>query len=112
MVALSGSDAGFAVLGGFFISLASTLHVFISGRVTGYSGMLFSLITLDKKSFFCKVPLLAVTLWSGAFLWLMFGTDPFAGNSVIFETPAKTITNLSFLGFGIGGLLVGIGAKL
>ena len=47
-VTITGSDAGFAVLGGFLISLGTSLHLLMKGRVTGMSGMFFGIIRYDK----------------------------------------------------------------
>ena len=46
-VGMSGSDFGFALLGGFLIALATSLHLFLKGRITGMSGIFYSLITFD-----------------------------------------------------------------
>ena len=46
-VEISSSDAGFAVLGGFLIALSSSLHLYFKGRVTGMSGIFYSIISND-----------------------------------------------------------------
>lgn len=48
------NDLLLASIGGLLISLSSSLNLLIMGRITGMSGTLNGIITLDKKSFHWK----------------------------------------------------------
>ncbi len=51
VIAISSSDVGFAILGGIFIAASTSLHLYLKGRITGMSGIFYSIITLDMPSF-------------------------------------------------------------
>lgn len=58
-ITISGSDAGFAILGGILIALSTSAHLWLKGRITGMSGIFFALITLEKKSLPWRVSLVS-----------------------------------------------------
>lgn len=52
MVYWNNTDVALALIGGAMISLSSILNLLFMGRITGLSGMLFTIVNLDKKSGF------------------------------------------------------------
>jgi hypothetical protein len=68
------TDIGFAILGGALIGLATTLHLLLKGRVTGFSGIFFSLITYDK-TFIWKLSLLGAVISTSAIFYNIFKFD-------------------------------------
>jgi uncharacterized protein len=112
-VELSSSDAGMAVLGGILIGISSTIHLLMMGRVTGFSGIFYSLITFDKHSFFWKSSLISGVLFAASVLMVSAGTDKIGNtDSTIYDVPEINYGGLSFIGYFIAGLLVGVGTKL
>lgn len=113
VVEISSSDAGMAILGGLLIGIASSLHLVLLGRVTGFSGIFYSLITYDKSSFFWKLSLISGVLFSSSILMVSAGTNKIAGtDSTIFDPAEVNYSGLSFIGYFIAGCLVGMGTKL
>ncbi len=51
MVSITYADAVFGLIGGFLISFSTSFHLLLKGRVTGMSGIFYSLITYDKTTF-------------------------------------------------------------
>ena len=110
-----GQDIGMAVLGGALISFSSILNLVFSGRVTGLSGMFFTLLR-GKAS--------EGLVWKYSFMsgllgvcYLVFLT---AGRSIslgsydysIYDSNSKSTENLHVVGWMLGGFLVGVGTKL
>lgn len=62
-------DIANAFIGGLLIGAATTVHLLIKGRITGFSGIYYSLVTLDPNSFIWKLALMAsiVAVSSGLF---------------------------------------------
>jgi hypothetical protein len=51
MVAITGLEVGLAVLGGLLISASSSVNMLARGRITGCSGMFYSVLTIsDAKT--------------------------------------------------------------
>ena len=70
MVRLEWPDMILAAVGGCFIALSSTLNLFMKGRITGLSGIFYTLIRLDfasgltwKFAFFCGMILASYPLF-------------------------------------------------
>jgi len=40
-------DIANALIGGLLIGVATTFHLLIKGRITGFSGIYYSLVTMD-----------------------------------------------------------------
>jgi hypothetical protein len=62
-------DIANAIIGGLLIGVATTLHLLVKGRITGFSGIYYSLVTLDPNSFIWKLALMSsiVAVSSGLF---------------------------------------------
>ena len=102
-------DTGFpiinTIIGGFFISLSSSIHLLLKGKITGYSGIFFNLITgTDFLYNFC---FLLGTLITPSYI-LLFNKSSFTN----FENKEYFISDLNIFGFIFSGLLVGIGTKM
>jgi uncharacterized membrane protein YedE/YeeE len=102
-------DTGYSILntiiGGFFISLATSIHLLLKGKITGYSGIFFNLITgTDFLYNFC---FLLGTLITPSYI-LLFNKSSFTN----FENKEYFISDLNIFGFIFSGLLVGIGTKM
>lgn len=69
-VTISPTDTGFAIFGGFLIALSTSLHLYLKGRVTGMSGIFWSLITFELPSFIWKISLLSGSLIVSAIFFL------------------------------------------
>ena len=83
---LSASDGCFAMFGGFLLSLSTTFHLIMKGRVTGMSGIFYSLFTFEKESFIWKLNLVAGMLFMSALFMLTAGTEKIVNTeSTIFE---------------------------
>ena len=102
-----------SLLGGSIMAMASSLHLYLQGKITGISGIIFHCITINNFrynfSFFCGM------LFISSFIKCFF--DPLSKskelNSVTYlEAPLKFVGDLSLLGFIIAGFLVGFGAKM
>ena len=121
---ISGMNIGMAILGGLLISASTSMNLLLKGRITGMSGIFYSLITLDKSSFYWKTSIVSGMLFAVSILYLAAGVDPIYSkinggknsyirqNTYLFEPANFQVGNLNFGGFAIAGLLVGIGTKL
>ena len=69
-VSITGSDAGLAILGGILIALSTSLNLFIKGRITGMSGIYYSLTTIEIKSFFWKASLVCGMIFITCIIYL------------------------------------------
>ena len=102
-------DTGFpiinTIIGGFFISLSSSIHLLLKGKITGYSGIFFNLIT--GKDFLYNFCFLLGTLITPSYI-LLFNKSSFTN----FENKEYFISDLNIFGFIFSGLLVGIGTKM
>jgi uncharacterized membrane protein YedE/YeeE len=102
-------DTGYSILntiiGGFFISLATSIHLLLKGKITGYSGIFFNLLKgIDFQYNFC---FLLGTLITPAYIKI-FNKTSFTN----FENREYFIKDLNILGFIIAGFLVGFGTKM
>lgn len=120
----------FAIIGGLLIGIATTLHLALKGRITGISGIFYSIITCDKpdepdissvESFFSekksslpwKLSFISGMLLTSSIFMYTLGSDNIPGTSSSVFVPADVnVDNLNFVGFGISGLFVGFGTKL
>ena len=96
-----------AIIGGVIMSMASSLHLFLKGKITGISGTFFRAITLGDFAY-------NISFLSGMILMpslLRAFTEESFYNRV-FEEPLEYVTSLSIIGFIISGFLVGFGTKM
>jgi uncharacterized membrane protein YedE/YeeE len=103
------SDYFLAMAGGLLISLATAFNLFIKGRITGLSGILFSVLSLDRESINWKLPFVLSFIFFGAFARFLMSFD---GQNQLFVAPVQMVAGLSCIGFLLGGLFVGLGTKL
>ena len=95
------------VLGGLIMSIASTLHLLLKGKITGISGTLFRTITLSDFGY-------NICFLSGMILipsLIRSFTKKSFYNRVLEDSIAYT-DSLSIIGFFISGFLVGFGTKM
>ena len=102
-----------SIFGGAIMALASTLHLYLNGKITGISGAIFRTITLSNFSY--NFSFITGMLFMSSLIKIIF--DPMLPqkeiNSPVFmETPNKFIGDLSIMGFILAGFLVGFGAKM
>ena len=92
-------------LGGFLISVASSLNLFFKGRVTGFSGIVYNLWARDDPNNIWRWSLIYGLLSSSCIMKL-------AGGDTFFEDQNTFLSSLSIYGFLISGFLVGFGTKI
>jgi uncharacterized membrane protein YedE/YeeE len=109
----------FAIIGGVLIALATSVNLLLKGRITGMSGIFWSLIHLDKASFLFKTSTVSGMIFISSLLYILFDyTKPLMGSTYIFSKPEESVFgkgnlgNLSLIGFALAGLCVGFGTKL
>jgi len=73
MVFWNASDIGLGVIGGVLIGIATSIHFLLKGRVTGFSGIVYSIITFDLPSFFWKVSLMMGVVIASSIFFLIYG---------------------------------------
>lgn len=66
---LNFKDIYLAAAGGLLIGIATSIHYLLKGRITGFSGIYYSLITMDKNSFFWKISLMSSVVLSSSLLY-------------------------------------------
>ena len=113
MVGFLDSSAINSIIGGALMSLASTLHLYLNGKITGVSGAIFRCISLSNFSY--NFAFITGMIFTSSFIKNLFDpmTTPNSSDSpTIMENPSKFISDLSILGFIIAGFLVGFGAKM
>ncbi|KAL4435703.1 hypothetical protein ABPG74_018254 [Tetrahymena malaccensis] len=112
MVQLTLADIILSSFGGIAISLSTSFHLYMKGRITGFSGIFYSLISFDKSSLYWKAALICGLITTSAILYDIFKFDKVWDNTQIFDSPTTMIANLDFVGFALAGYLVGVGTKL
>jgi uncharacterized membrane protein YedE/YeeE len=113
MVGFLDSSAINSIIGGALMSLASTLHLYLNGKITGVSGAIFRCISLSNFSY--NFAFITGMIFTSSFIKNLFDpmtTPKSSGSPIIMENPSKFISDLSILGFIIAGFLVGFGAKM
>jgi uncharacterized membrane protein YedE/YeeE len=101
------------ILGALIMAFASSLHLYLQGKITGISGAIYKMISLTDFSY--NSSFLIGMLFMSSFLKCFF--DPLAKPKTVdsptfLETPSKYVGDLSFPGFLLAGFLVGFGAKM
>ena len=108
-----GSTVMNSIIGGALMALASTLHLYLNGKITGISGAFFRTITFTDFSY--NFSFIIGMLFTSSFIKCFFDPmlPPETLDSAIFmETPSKFVGDLSIIGFILAGFLVGFGAKM
>ena len=107
------NDYGYAILGAFLVSLATSLHIFYRARTTGFNSFVYSILTWDRPSIYWKSTMIGAIICASGIAWHIFGFSSVdSDTSPFFDSPSTMISNLSCLGFALSGLFVGFGAKL
>lgn len=108
-------EVGMAILGGGFIALATTLNLLMMGRITGMSGMFFTLVRLKRSEGltwkFCGI----VGIIFVPFLFYYCDSrniDINGYNYRVLDSQTQATKELDVAGWIVGGLLVGFGTKL
>lgn len=70
---LNMDDIKLASFGGLLIGLATTIHYLFLGKVTGFSGVYYSIVTFDKDSIIWKVSLLSGVVLSSSIMYIKYG---------------------------------------
>lgn len=65
-------DLYLAAIGGLLIGLASSLHYIVKGRITGFSGIFYSLISFDTNSFFWKLCLMSSVVLASTLMFIKY----------------------------------------
>ena len=102
-----------SLIGGSIMALASSLHLYLEGKITGISGALFKCISLTDFSY--NFSFIIGMLFMSSFLKCFFNPSvkPKTIDSPTFlETTSKFVGDLSLPGFILSGFLVGFGAKM
>lgn len=105
MVVSNGFDFGMAIIGGVLISLSTSFNLFFKGRITGMSGILYGLVTLNEIIW--RFSLIIGMVWTSSLFRYAAGR-----NSWWFDSAQENLKNLSFAGFAVSGFLVGLGTKM
>ena len=93
-----------AVLGGFLISLASTLNLLLTGRITGWSSICYNAFTNPRESLYRWSNVLGLFMVSSLYTY-HFGNDSH-------DSPNQFLGDISLRLFLFAGFLVGFGTKL
>ncbi len=95
------------------LSLSTSIHLLLKGRITGMSGIFNGLITLDKSSRNWKFSCFFGMASTSGYLYYKLRDNKYGKDQVqFFDEPCKMVSNLSYLGFAVAGLFVGFGTKL
>lgn len=124
MVYWNPGDVGLAIIGGAIIGVSTTLHLLLRGRVTGFSGIFYSLVTFDKESFLWKLCLIMAVILISGIMFLIYGylkkikifsfTDPIWISSASrgYDPPEVMLGEAGLFGFAVAGFCVGFGTKM
>ena len=117
MVNADSTDMVCAFIGGVLIALASTLNLLLLGRITGLSGIFNSLATLNTKAgMHWKISFLTGMIAISYPTYRLTDEGVWRVNSsttiVLFDPEPIAVSNLHWIGWILGGLLVGIGTRM
>ena len=118
MVDIHSNPLYYATVGGLILGLSISLHYVLKGNVTGMSGILYGILSLNKsipvtdlEELPSKLAILSGMLFAGALFFDIFSYNTF-NEFTPFGPQDRIDEKTSFLGFGIAGFLVGLGTKL
>ena len=66
-------DIKLASFGGLLIGIATTIHYLFLGKVTGFSGIYYGIVTFDKDSIIWKISLLSGVVLSSSIMYIKYG---------------------------------------
>lgn len=96
-----------ASIGGLLICLSSSLHLLTKGRITGMSGIMNGIITLDNSTLYWKISILLGMVFTSALTLLYFNE-----NNRFFDDLETFRSGISVAGFAFAGFFTGFGTKL
>ena len=96
-----------ASIGGFLAALSTSIHLFLKGRVTGFSGILYSIWSREEGSNTFRYALFIGLLTIGSFMKIID-----SNNYLFFESNELVGKNFSSICMMLSGFLVGFGTKL
>ena len=102
-----------SIIGGLFIGVATSLHLYLEGKLTGISSSIFNCISLNNLSY--NLSLLTGMIFISSFMKCFFNrslTTLTLDGPRFIETDSKFTGDLSLPGFIIAGFLIGFGAKM
>jgi uncharacterized membrane protein YedE/YeeE len=97
-----------SLIGGSIMALASSLNLYLQGKITGISGTLFKCISLTDFSY--NFSFITGMIFTSSFIKCYY--SPLINSSKFLEPPSKFVGDLSLPGFILAGFLVGFGAKM
>lgn len=106
------NDYGYAVLGGFLVSLGCSFHLYSKGRTTAFNSTIYSITTCDKPSLYWKITMICSMVLASGILWNSMHFNALDDTSAFFDSPITMVSGLNLFGFALSGFLVGFGAKL
>ena len=107
----SGSQIINSAIGGSIMAIATSLHLYLQGKITGMSGALYRCISFTE--FYYNFSFILGMLFTSSFLKCFY--DPsiqYQNSNTFLEIPEKYVYDLSLPGFILAGFLVGFGAKM
>ena len=96
----------FPIIGGILISISSSLNLYLKGRITGISGILYNLWFQEDKD---------NNYWRWSFIYSLLTCSMILAIidlKYFYETQDIFVKDLSTIGYCLSGLLVGFGTKL
>ena len=104
----SGNSFINSMIGGSIMAVASSLHLYLEGKITGISGTIFKCISL--KNFSYSFSFIIGMIFTSSLIKNFF--IPNNSNSTFLENNLTFVEDLSIPGFILAGFLVGFGAKM
>lgn len=99
-------------IGGLLIAIASSSNYILCGKITGFSGMFWSLISLQKNQILWKLIFVCSFILTGSLITILNGIEKSQLLDDLIPDPKIQTRGLSFIGFCIAGFLVGFGTKM
>jgi uncharacterized membrane protein YedE/YeeE len=96
--------------GGLILSISTSFHLLVKGRVTGMSGIFHGILFWEKDSLSWRVTLICSMMITAALGWYVqvYGITSWE----IFDSPETVVADLNLGGFFLAGFCVGFGTKL
>jgi len=98
-----------SLLGGVIMALSTSAHLYLEGKITGISGMLYKSIKVIDYNY--TYSFMAGMLFISSYI-VSFNDFSKNKSRPFLETSSQYASDLSLLGFIIAGFLVGFGAKM
>jgi len=99
-------------IGGLLIAIASSANFLLSGKITGFSGLFWSLVSFQKGQLLWKIAFISMFILTGSLITILKDIEKSPLLVDIVPSASDMTKGLSFIGFCISGFLVGFGTKL